>query len=267
MRFETMGNEQNPVVLFFHAMGVTGASSEPVARFLQANYFCILPTSTVYCAGQRYQSRADEIRQLEQFLHERHITCLSMVVASSIGTDLATAFLAQTEIPVEHAFFDGGQFAQIPKGTRRLMIPFLYLAIKSLAWSNGKTLKKILWCDDESIKPYFIAAGRALDYRSLSRQMMDSLLDAPFPALPEALQKNSFWEFGSAEEHFKYRDAVMRAYPHGSFPVFEGHNHMQYQIRDPEGFTHMLRSIVERGTLPELPFLQTEIQHGKDTNG
>ena len=59
MRFETMGNEQNPVVLFFHAMGVTGASSEPVARFLQANYFCILPTSTVYCAGQRYQSRAD----------------------------------------------------------------------------------------------------------------------------------------------------------------------------------------------------------------
>ena len=94
MRFETMGNEQNPVVLFFHAMGVTGASSEPVARFLQANYFCILPTSTVYCAGQRYQSRADEIRQLEQFLHERHITCLSMVVASSIGTDLATAFLA-----------------------------------------------------------------------------------------------------------------------------------------------------------------------------
>ena len=97
--------------------------------------------------------------------------------------------------------------------------------------------------------------------------MMDSLRDALFPALPEALQKNSFWEFGSAEEHFKYRDAVMRAYPHGSFPVFEGHNHMQYQIRDPEGFAHMLRSIVERGTLPELPFLQTEIQHGKDTNG
>ena len=92
MRFETMGNEQNPVVLFFHAMGVTGASSEPVARFLQANYFCILPTSTVYCAGQRYQSRADEIRQLEQFLHERHITCLSMVVASSIGTDLRRRF-------------------------------------------------------------------------------------------------------------------------------------------------------------------------------
>lgn len=267
MIFETMGNEHDPAVLFFHAMGVTGASSEPVARYLQANYFCILPTSTVYCAGQRYQSWSDEIRQVNQFLRERQVDRLAMVVASSIGADLATAFLAQTELPVEHAFFDGGQFAQIPRGTRRLMTPFLYLAIKSLAWSNGKTLKKILWCGDESIKPYFIAAGRALDYRSLSRQMMDSLQDVPFPALPEALQKNSFWEFGSAEEHFKYRDAVMRAYPHGGFPVFEGHNHMQYQIRDPEGFAHMLQGIMERGTLPELPFLQTEIKPGKDMNG
>ena len=256
MRFETMGNEQNPVVLFFHAMGVTGASSEPVARFLQANYFCILPTSTVYCAGQRYQSRADEIRQLEQFLHERHITCLSMVVASSIGTDLATAFLAQTEIPVEHAFFDGGQFAQIPKGTRRLMVPFLYLAINSLAWSNGKTLKKILWCDDESIKPYFIAAGRALTLGNLRRQLADSLEDRPFPPLPETLQRRTYFAFGSAEDHFKYREAVRKAYPAGNFPVFAGYDHMQYQIRDPQGFAELLQSLMERDRLPDLPFLR-----------
>ena len=59
MRFETIGNPQNPAVLFFHAMGVTGASSEPVARYLQQNYYCILPTSSVYCAGQKYSSKAD----------------------------------------------------------------------------------------------------------------------------------------------------------------------------------------------------------------
>ena len=67
-----------------------------------------------------------------------------MVVASSIGADLAMAFLTQTKLPVEHAFFDGGQFAQIGKGTRRIMTPFLYFAIKSLYWSKGGTLKKIL---------------------------------------------------------------------------------------------------------------------------
>ena len=141
--------------------------------------------------------------------------------ASSIGADLAMTFLTQTKLPVEHAFFDGGQFAQIGKGTRRIMTPFLYFAIKSLYWSKGGTLKKILWCDDDSIKSYFIDAGKNLTYTNLRRQMADSLEDKPFPPLPEKLQKHTYFEFGSKEEHFKYRQAVMEAYPCGHYPVFE----------------------------------------------
>ena len=166
MIFKTLGDPQAPAVLFFHAMGVTGGSSEPVAQHLQDKYFCILPTSTVYCAGQKYKSKADEVRQVEDFLRRQGVKSLALVVASSIGADLAMAFLTQTKLPVGHVFFDGGQFARIGQSTRRLMTPFLYLAIKSLYWSKGRTLKKLLWCDDASIKPYFIAAGRALTYGS-----------------------------------------------------------------------------------------------------
>ena len=122
MRFETLGDRKNPAALFFHAMGVTGESSEPVAKHMQDKFFCILPTSTVYCAGQKYISKEDEIRQIE--------------------------------------------------------------------------------------------------------------------------------------DHFKYRDAVMQAYPHGNFPVFEGHDHMQYQIRDPKGFAEMLCYIAEHDRMPELKFIR-----------
>ena len=38
---------------------------------------------------------------------------------------------------------------------------------------------------------------------------------------------------------------VMKTYIYGKFPVFEGFNHMQYQIRDPEGFARMLEMIIE----------------------
>ncbi len=256
MRFETCGDKINPAVLFFHAMGVTGASSEPVVRYLRDRYFCILPTSTVYCAGQKYVSKADEVRQMEEYLRAQGVERLALVVASSIGADLAMAFLAQTKLPVEHVYFDGGQFAQIDRVTRRVMTPFLYLAIKSLYWTKGATLKKILWCDDDAIKPYFIAAGRALTYGDLRRQLADSLEDAPFAPLPEQLQAHTYFAFGSAEEHFKYRDAVRKAYPHGHFPVLEGHDHMQYQIRDPHGFAAMLRAIMERNCMPDLPFIR-----------
>ncbi len=256
MLFETLGDRQAPAVLFFHAMGVTGASSEPVARYLRDGYFCILPTSTVYCPGQTYISKADEVRQVEEFLRGQGVQRLTLVTASSIGADLALAFLTQTALPVSHVYFDGGQFAQIGKGTRRIMTPFLYLAIKSLYWSKGGTLKKIMWCDDDAIKPYFIAAGRALRYGSLRRQLADSLEDEPFPPLPEDLQRRIYFAFGSSEEHYKYRDAVRKAYPQGHFPVFEGYDHMQYQIRDPQGFAVLLRSVMERDTLPELPMLR-----------
>ncbi len=142
MIFNTVGNKQNPAVLFFHAMGVTGLSSEPVAKHLQDRYFCIMPTSTVCCVGQKYQSKTDEVQQLETFLYGQGVERLAMIVASSIGADLAMTFLKQTKLPIDNVLFDGGQFAQISLPLRRIMTPFLYFAIKSLYWSNGKTLKK-----------------------------------------------------------------------------------------------------------------------------
>ncbi len=256
MLFQTYGDRKNPTMLFFHAMGVTGLSSGPVAKYLQDTHFCILPTSTVYCKGQKYVSKADEIRQVEEYLKSQGVECLELVVASSIGADLAMAFLTSTELPIGHVFFDGGQFAQIGKGTRRIMTPFLYLAIKSLYWSKGKTLKKIMWCDDDSIKPYFIAAGKNLTYTNLRRQISDSLEDKPFPSLPKELQRHIYFEFGSIEDHFKYRQAVMKAYPYGNYPVFEGYNHMQYQIRDPKGFAEMLTYIAKCDGMPKLPFIR-----------
>ena len=67
MVFKTTGNKSNSVILFFHAMGVTGESSMPVAEKMAEKYYCIMPTSTVYCSGQRYQSKRDEIQQIVRF--------------------------------------------------------------------------------------------------------------------------------------------------------------------------------------------------------
>ena len=161
MKFKTFGNRNDPAVLFFHAMDVTGASSEPVAKYLQDRYFCILPTSTVYCKGQKYVSKADEVRQVEAYLKSQGVERLELVVASPIGADLA-----------------------------------------------------------------------------------------------KELQKHMYFEFGSIEDHFKYRQAVMEAYPCGNYPVFEGYDHMQYQIRDPKGFAEMLTHIIEHDGMPKLPVIR-----------
>ena len=70
MLFKTLGDKSAPAVLFFHAMGVTGESSEPVAAKLADRFFCVMPTSTVYCAGQTYAGKADEVRRQGAELRE-----------------------------------------------------------------------------------------------------------------------------------------------------------------------------------------------------
>ena len=99
MVFKTIGNKSNPVILFFHAMGVIGESSMPVAEKMKEKYYCIMPTSTVYCPGQRYQSKRDEIQKIVRFLENHGIKEIELAVASSIGADLAMAYstVLQTE--------------------------------------------------------------------------------------------------------------------------------------------------------------------------
>lgn len=57
MQFATRGDRQSPAILFFHVMGVTGASSEPVARYLQQNYYCILPHPAFTARGRNTAAR------------------------------------------------------------------------------------------------------------------------------------------------------------------------------------------------------------------
>lgn len=80
-----------------------------------------------------------------------------------------------------------------------------------------KTLGKILWCDDDAIKPYFIDAGRA----NMRHQMNDSLEDKDFPHFRCVREENCFFEFGSNEEHFKYRGSVKRPIRKEYYPSSE----------------------------------------------
>lgn len=250
MKIETLGEENKPVIIFFHAMGVTGASSIPIAQYLKNDYFIIMPTNSAYCENETYTNKSDELYQLNQFLRMHNVREIELVVASSLGAILGMEFITKTKITVKHVFFDGGQFAQISLLKRRILEPILYLCIKSFFWTKGKTIGKVLWCKDESIFTYFIEAGKFLDYKSIHNMMNDHLTDDEFPFINEEMQKNVFWEFGSIEEHLKYREALMKRYQYGNFPVFEGKNHMELQIREPKGFSEILRFVIKNNRMP-----------------
>ena len=50
MVFKTIGDKSNPVILFFHAMGVTGESSMPVAEKMADKFNCADVNSVLFRA-------------------------------------------------------------------------------------------------------------------------------------------------------------------------------------------------------------------------
>lgn len=69
--FKTLGEKTNPAIIFFHALGVTGDSSIPVAKYLKDLYYIIMPTSTAFCKDQIYISKLDEVKQVNDFLKSK----------------------------------------------------------------------------------------------------------------------------------------------------------------------------------------------------
>ncbi len=92
----------------------------------------------------------------------------------------------------------------------KIILTLISISPSSLSIGQKEALKKILWCDDDAIKPYFVMAGKNLRYRNLRRQLKDSFVNKPFPFLPEEIQKVTYFELGNIEDHFKYREAVKK---------------------------------------------------------
>ena len=116
---------------------------------------------------------------------------------------------------------------------------------------------------DPEVEAIYIATPNTLHYENCKlclEQGKHVLCEKPFTIDPEQAQqlyrlaeeKHLFL----IEDHFKYRQAVMEAYPCGHYPVFEGYDHMQYQIRDPKGFAEMLAYIAAHDDMPKLPFIR-----------
>lgn len=138
MVFKTTGNKSNSVILFFHVMGVTGESSMLVAEKMAEKYYCIMPTSTVYCSGQRYQSKRDEIQQIVRFLGNHGIKEIELIVASSIGADLAMAFLTEIKIPVKHVFLMASSLHRLE---RQVQVRQLLQKVQIRRTRNRKQMK------------------------------------------------------------------------------------------------------------------------------
>ena len=96
-------------------------------------------------------------------------------------------------------------FFHIVGGTGIPQLNVIYDKAEFSAWKQELQLE-LEGIHTELIKfPLFCPKCKTETLINMRRQMADSLEDKPFPALPEDLQCRCWFEFGSAEDHLKYR--------------------------------------------------------------
>ncbi len=86
-------------------MGVVGESSERAAQYLSDTYYCIMPTSTIYCEKQKYVSKNNELAQIEAFLKDNGVKHLELAVVSYLSADLGGLFPQKQQYPCRSRLF------------------------------------------------------------------------------------------------------------------------------------------------------------------
>ena len=77
----------------------------PVADKLAENSIVLCQPQQCIAPDRGTAKKRDEVQQVVRFLEKQEIKEIELVVASSIGADLAIAFVTNAKIPVKHIFF------------------------------------------------------------------------------------------------------------------------------------------------------------------
>ena len=115
MKVKTLGSRENPAVLMIPGMFCTGDMPEKVARFLEKDYFIILPTLDGHHAEEPvYYDKQTDGQKIVSWLHENRIEKLALLQGTSMGAEVALETACQLDIPVSCYLFDGGPFFRFP---------------------------------------------------------------------------------------------------------------------------------------------------------
>lgn len=255
MKFETIGNRNNPAILMIHALSCDSSACIPFAQPLQDEYYIILPTLDAhYTNSDRLHSANQQADKIVKYLHNEKITSLALLHGTSMGAKVALAVAARCDIPVEHYFYDGGPFFRFPKLLKFIMFKNFQGIINKC---KGRTV-------DELMKDRFVKrldGGNSKQYRELLgriSKMADYVLkddikaiveicyNGKLPDFPEETEKKFIFFFSKREPAHMAKRKLMKKYSGSTYIDWPGNVHCGYQTSNPIAYANYLRTCIKQ---------------------
>ena len=258
MKFDVLGNKSNPAVLFIHGMFCNGDSVKYFAKYLQEDYYIILPTlSGHYEGSEDYISKEEEARRILHYLHEQGIEKLAMLQGTSMGAEVALEVARIADLPIEHYFFDGGPFFNFPKWFKAIMRKkfkgFLRIckgkteeeAFQDLM-KNG-FVKWLIGKDKESYKMMLSDFSAVCDSVTDTTicNVTETCYACKLPDFEEEIQRRFIFFFSEKEPAHMSKKRLMKKYKSAIYRDMPDMGHCGFQIGKPKEYAEYLKQIME----------------------
>lgn len=257
MKFNVMGEKDNPVVVMLTGSFCQGECLEYIYSRMK-DYYIIVPTyNGHYKDSKDFTTRADEAREIREYLYKLGIEQIYMIYGQSMGTEVGMELhrqLSNEGIKVHNLFFDGAPMIRLSTPYKAFMRFKFGTMIKLFRDKtldeamNMKFLKQFAGDKIKSLKPMMESLVMVAPYltKNSLRNEVECCYTFDFPNLNEDMQKHTYFFYGEDEKAYKtcYK-LLQKTYPQANFYVEEGHGHMTYSCEHTDKYVEWLKNIIE----------------------
>lgn len=234
--------EKSKVMLLIHPML---ASSESMRAYLVENilketdeYRFIIPDLSGHgeAADEIYESAAEEVRVLVQYLSEHGVSEVDLGFAASLGGVVLFEILNMGEVKFKRLFFEGVSFYENAKLGGFLMTEIMLAKQKKGLKSPKLAVKKMS-------KMFGNQAGKIMAERFLKmdplsiKNIVRDCSNVRLPKMDAEMQKSCVFSYGEKDSDLRLaRRKIPKKYPEAKLVVDEGYRHCERMVKDAEGY-------------------------------
>nr|MBP3598809.1 alpha/beta hydrolase [Eubacterium sp.] len=256
MKFNVMGNEENPVVVMLTGSFCPGECLEYIYSRME-NYYVVVPTYNGHYEGAKdFTTREGEAKEIREYLSKLHIDHIHMIYGQSMGSEIGMELYRQllnAGIKVDHMFFDGAPMIRLSPIYKRFMRFKFRTMIRMFRDKtmdeamNMRFLKQFAGRRIKSLKPMIESLVVVAPYLSVNsiKNEVECCYTFDFPELDDEMQKNTYFFYGDEEKAYQTcYNLVQKAYPNANYRVEKGHGHMTYSCEEPDKYVQWLQDII-----------------------
>ena len=257
MKFDVLGDRNNPTVLLIHGMFCNADSVKHFAKYLQDDFFIVIPTMSGHYQGSAdYLSKENEAKEILGYLHKIGVKKLALLQGTSMGAEVALEFARVSDIPIEHYFYDGGPFFDFPVFVKMIMRKKFQDFVKTC---KGKTKEKafedlmknsfLRWLIGKD-KEYY--KNMLLDFASVCgnvsettvKNVVETCYGCILPDFEEVVQRRFIFFYSEKEPAYTSKKRLVKKYKLAQFRTIPNMKHCGFQISKPREYAEYLKDII-----------------------